>query len=131
MKRSFGDPRLADRTVEIADERARRLIARHGLEIVKGVVAADGDPVTHTFIAYLDGSTESSPGITYGLDRPLAGDVVFVVKGPLTGRRWLWDIVSRERTEVAGGAAGGASNLDGGTPSSVYGGTTAIDGGAP
>jgi hypothetical protein len=31
----------------------------------------------------------------------------------------------------AAGASGGLSNLDGGTPSSVYGGVTAIDGGTP
>ncbi len=29
------------------------------------------------------------------------------------------------------GGGGGASNLDGGTPSTTYGGTTAIDGGTP
>ncbi len=31
----------------------------------------------------------------------------------------------------AGGGGGGGSNLDGGTPSSTYGGTTPIDGGTP
>lgn len=32
---------------------------------------------------------------------------------------------------AAGGGGGGLTNLDGGTPSSVYGGITAIDGGVP
>lgn len=95
--RSFSSPFVADRQIEITDDRIRKLIARHEIELVKGVVAGDADPVTHSFEAYLDGSGEISPGILYSLDLPAAGDVVLVGKGPLSSVRFLVAIVSRDR----------------------------------
>lgn len=126
------DQLVTDRQIEIIDARARALIERHEISVVKGVVIDDGDPATHTFSAYLDGSSDASPGILYGLDRPLTGDVCLVGKGPLTSVRFLISIVSRERGDaVSTGSSGDLLNIDGGSPASVYGGVPVIDGGAP
>lgn len=59
---------------------------------------------------------------------PSKGDTV-VLNGD--GHLYTYDGSAWVDNGAAGGGGGGLTNLDGGTPSSVYGGITAIDGGVP
>jgi hypothetical protein len=118
--------------VGAADERARAMLARSVISVIKGVCAVTPEPGAHTFSAFLEGSSEVSAGIEYGLDPPLAGDVVLVAKGPLKGRRVLIANLSRERSSsdfanpmldvgdmIVGDVAGAPARLDGSTAAAL------------
>ncbi len=96
------------------------------------------NPATGT-VSVERGGPQGPPGVDGGsitqedLDAKvdLAGDTM---TGPLVlaaDPTVALEAATKQYVDANAGGGGGSGSLDGGTPSSIYGGTTPIDGGAP